>query len=708
MDVFISNILKGFTNFLQTAANEIVSALLQAIIDLLCPLLVSFLAIMTKTVEGTLKMSTSQFLSTFPAAPQIKNYLITLGVAFAVGLFLLGLFRNLFSGLGFQAQSPFQMSIRFLMAVFMCLASSSIFEFIFTGLFNKPYDSLMKFTTDTIDWQELAPDNIINLFINIGKDFNPFASSDKGQARLLASILVLALMLMIVYNFFILVVEMFERYLMVNILVMSAPLASSSLVLDSTSNIFKAYCRMFFGQNLLLLCNAITLCMVNSSVGMFANAVAKTQNAKAVIISALLIVAFLKIAQHLDNYLRDLGLTVGINGGNMLAEIMVSAKTLHNAYTQVKNLGKEVMKAGTKTTGTSGGSPGILGGTGGFHFTPPIFGSAARGPKPKGPSGFGGGGAFANGFNHTAASSPIHAASGSSNTAGAASFMTGRTSAADTVKGIKDVGQAANAVNNVNQKASGTVSNMNPANNPNVINGIPFDQKAAVGAFNQMPNKQRFNTGNTAKMQALSTIGAPALGNKFAPSGMNLSSIKSTGNGALIKDNEGNLHMFSQTNPLSMPSFQNMHAETFAGSDGNTYYHENVNEMGEPMQAYMNASYEAGKGSLDAGEIQQSIDSYQALNSPAESVEMPSAGYQDTQLGNTGNNESIASGAYQNLSEGPSGYQGVQTPSNPQTLPEENVSPSVQSGSSLPSMPAPHEGENTIPSETSSASPQKK
>jgi hypothetical protein len=123
--------------------------------------------------------------------------------------------------------------------------------------------------------------------------------------------------------------------------------------------------------------------------------------------------------------------------------------------------------------------------------------------------------------------------------------------------------------------------------------------------------------------------------------------------------------------------------------------------MGEPMQAYMNASYEAGKGSLDAGEIQQSIDSYQALNSPAESVEMPSAGYQDAQLGNTGNNDSI-------VSEGPSGYQGVQTPSNPQTLPEENVSPSVQSGSSLPSMPAPHEGENTVPSETSSASPQKK
>ncbi|HCS74786.1 MAG TPA: hypothetical protein DIW17_13040, partial [Clostridiales bacterium] len=92
------------------------------------------------------------------------------------------------------------------------------------------------------------------------------------------------------------------------------------------------------------------------------------------------------------------------------------------------------------------------------------------------------------------------------------------------------------------QKASGTVSNMNPANNPNVINGIPFDQKAAVGAFNKMPNKQLFNTGNTAKMQALSTIGAPALGNKFAPSGMNLSSIKSTGNGAFIKDNEGNLH----------------------------------------------------------------------------------------------------------------------------------------------------------------------
>ncbi len=604
---FIQNMLRGFTGFFQTAANTIVSSLLQAIIDMLCPLLVSFLAIMSNTVKNTLTMSTKQFLAAFPAAVKIQNYLVALGVAFAVGLFLLGLFRNLFSGLGFEAQSPISMGARFFTAIFLCLFSSSAFQYLFTGMFGYPYGTLMSMTTDTIKWQRLAPDNLISVFLSIGSDFNPFQSQDKGQSRLLASILVLILMLMIVYNFCILVVEMFERYLMVNVMVVFSPLAASSVVLSSTSNIFKSFCRMFFGQNLLLLCNAITLCMINASVGQFSNAVSQSQNAKAVLVSALLIVAFLKIAQHLDNYLRDLGLTVGISGGNMLSEIIVSAKSLRNIFSAVQNAGRTAVKYGSKAARAAGsfqGGPGILGGNGGTHFTPPAFGGMAGGPKPAGPDGFGGPGGSADGFRRTAADSePIRAGAWQSGTAEASGLPEGRVSAGA-------AGEETGRMDRVSGTA-GSGSREAPRFSAR------DHRNASAGTFPQAPVRQLFHTGNTAKMQVISTIGAPALSSRFAQAGMDLSSIKSTGSGALMRDNAGNLHFFTQTDPSSLPSFQNVRPDAFTGGDGNTWYHADVNKMGEPMQAYLQASYDAGRGTLDAGKIQESAGSFQTLNHPA-------------------------------------------------------------------------------------------
>ena len=66
-----------------------------------------------------------------------------------------------------------------------------------------------------------------------------------------------------------LLLEAAERYVLLGVLVYTAPMAFSMGASQSTSNIFKSWCRMFGGQVFLLLMNAWCLRLFTSMVGAF-------------------------------------------------------------------------------------------------------------------------------------------------------------------------------------------------------------------------------------------------------------------------------------------------------------------------------------------------------------------------------------------------------------------------------------------------------
>ena len=86
-----------------------------------------------------------------------------------------------------------------------------------------------------------------------------------GSVALIALILVVIL----AWNYLKLLLEAAERYVVLGILVFTAPLAFAMGAARGTNNIFKSWCRMFGGQFLLLIMNAWCLKLFVNMVGEF-------------------------------------------------------------------------------------------------------------------------------------------------------------------------------------------------------------------------------------------------------------------------------------------------------------------------------------------------------------------------------------------------------------------------------------------------------
>ena len=77
------------------------------------------------------------------------------------------------------------------------------------------------------------------------------------------------MVLVLAWNYLKLLLEAAERYVLLGVLVFTAPLAFSMGASQSTSGVFKSWCRMFGGQVLLLIMNAWCLRLFTSMFGTF-------------------------------------------------------------------------------------------------------------------------------------------------------------------------------------------------------------------------------------------------------------------------------------------------------------------------------------------------------------------------------------------------------------------------------------------------------
>ena len=79
----------------------------------------------------------------------------------------------------------------------------------------------------------------------------------------------LILVVVLAWNYLKLLLEAAERYIVLGILVFTAPLAFAMGAARGTNNIFKSWCRMFGGQIFLLLMNAWCLRLFITMIGTF-------------------------------------------------------------------------------------------------------------------------------------------------------------------------------------------------------------------------------------------------------------------------------------------------------------------------------------------------------------------------------------------------------------------------------------------------------
>ena len=227
--------------------------ILDSVVEWLATQVMNLLDMINTSVLGALGCDMTVFLRYFPAAGTLYEVF----VAFAIGFILLNLvwqlFKNFGVGIGLSAEDPFKLAIRSVLFIFLAYFADDIVDLVLT-IAGTPYSWIVDTSLPALYFGSFG--SVLTVIVGC------LASGS-------VSLIVLILLLIIAWNYMKLLFEAAERYIMVGVLVYTAPMAFATGASENTSNIFSAWCRMLGGQLFLLIMNAWCLRLFVSMVGTF-------------------------------------------------------------------------------------------------------------------------------------------------------------------------------------------------------------------------------------------------------------------------------------------------------------------------------------------------------------------------------------------------------------------------------------------------------
>ena len=168
-------------------------------------------------------------------------------------------------------------------------------------------------------------------------------------------LLTIILMISLGWNYFKMLLECVERYVVVGVLCYTSPLAFSMGGSKTTNNVFKGWTRMVGSQLLLLVLNVWFLRAFNSTVGQFVgNGGALSSGQGSIFLWMFVALAFLKTAQKFDSYLAAMGLNVAQTGSSMGMELLMAARVISGVASGGARTAGSVFRGANGTAGASG------------------------------------------------------------------------------------------------------------------------------------------------------------------------------------------------------------------------------------------------------------------------------------------------------------------------------------------------------------------
>ena len=252
------------------------------------------------------------------------------------------LFRS-FGGPITEAENPWSLILRSALFAILIWFAKPIFLYVLE-IAKAPYTALMDLSNGRETFTFVGIENVLK---NGLKNF-------VNTLSVVGEILVLILMIALGWNYFKLLLEVVERYVVVGVLCYTSPLAYSMGASKATGQVFKSWCRMVGSQLLLLIMNVWFLRAFNSSVGHYmANGGTLSNGKGSIFLWLFCAIAFLKTAQRFDSYLASIGLNVAQTGSGLGFELLMAARV-------VTGMGGGFMKAGQAFAGAgaSGGAGG--------------------------------------------------------------------------------------------------------------------------------------------------------------------------------------------------------------------------------------------------------------------------------------------------------------------------------------------------------------
>lgn len=228
-----------------------------------------------------------------------------------------------------ESEHPLQLVARSSIFALLIGYAKPIFEIVL-DIARAPYTALMDIQMSAEDFTFAGVEQVLM----------------SGITTLVSVITVVGLILMLIlqislgWNYFKLLLEVVERYIVVGVLCYTSPLAYCMGGSKATEPVFKSWCRMVGSQLLLLVLNVWFLRGFNSAVGQFiANAGATSTGQGNIFLWMFCALAFLKTAQKFDSYLAAMGLNVAQTGSSMGMELLMSARVLTGLGGSVRSAG---------------------------------------------------------------------------------------------------------------------------------------------------------------------------------------------------------------------------------------------------------------------------------------------------------------------------------------------------------------------------------
>ena len=288
-----------------------------------------------------MSMDYAYMKSHVPVMVSIAQVLLAVGWALLIGNLVFQALKSMAVGLGFEGEDPKLLFTRTFVFAFLLMASPQICE---VGL---------SLTARIIELLEI-PDAINVTLVDEG------VFGSLGAAWLLVIIFGLIIMLKV----FRLLLEIAERYVILAVLTMTAPLAFAMGGSKSTSEIFGGWCRMFGSMCTLMVTNIIFFKMLLSVLS-------NVPSGLDIIPWIVLVLTIVKVARKADAIITRIGLNPAITGDSLgrgfpgtLTYMVMRSATSHITKTIGKSTGKGNRGA---ASGSTTGGPRIGGGPSGAH-----------------------------------------------------------------------------------------------------------------------------------------------------------------------------------------------------------------------------------------------------------------------------------------------------------------------------------------------------
>lgn len=319
-------IFEGIVTWVSSIASELMDAVSRVFLDAL--------GTDMDAMEGYFPFVTKAF--------EVMQYM-----AWAV-LFLITVWQlfRVFGGPITEAENPWQLLLRSALFALLVGAARPIFTMAL-DIARAPYTALMEVSMEAEDFT----------FAGIEEALKNGLTTIVSTVTVVGPILILILLIALGWNYFKLLLECVERYIVVGVLCYTSPLAFAMGGSKATNQVFKSWCRMVGSQLLLLVLNVWFLRAFDSSVGQFiGNGGALASGNGSVFLWLFCALAFLKTAQKFDSYLAAMGLNVAQTGSSMAMEMVMAARVLSGLGGGAKSAGSVFRSGGSAASSAATGA----------------------------------------------------------------------------------------------------------------------------------------------------------------------------------------------------------------------------------------------------------------------------------------------------------------------------------------------------------------